>query len=270
VNRFDRALARPPAATFAAGLTEAGLGAPDLDLALAQHAAYCAALERAGLAVVELPADPDFPDSTFVEDTAIVTARGAVLTRPGAASRAGETAAIAAALAALGVDCVQIEPPGTVDGGDVCETDDGFLIGLSSRTNETGARQLIERLAAWGYRAATLDVRALGPALLHLKSGLSELGEGRLAVVAELAGHPALAGRELVVVAPAEAYAANCIRVNDRVLVADGFPRFAAELERLGYRVERLAMSEFRKMDGGLSCLSLRLPAGLAGDAASA
>jgi dimethylargininase len=267
--RFDRALVRSPAATFAAGLTQAGLGAPDFELALAQHAAYCAALARAGLEIVRLPPDADFPDSTFVEDTAVVTAHGVVLTRPGAASRAGETAAIAAALAALGVEALPIEPPGTVDGGDVCETDDGFLIGLSSRTDEEGARQLAARLADWGYRAATIDVRALGPALLHLKSGLSELGDGRLAVVPELAGHPALAGRELVVVQPGEAYAANCIRVNDRVLVADGFPRFAAELERLGYRVERLAMSEFRKMDGGLSCLSLRLPADLAGGAAS-
>lgn len=263
MTSFDRALVRPPAATFAAGLTAAGLGAPDLDLALAQHAAYCDALERAGLELLRLAAEPDFPDSTFVEDTAILTARGAVLTRPGAASRAGETAAIAAALMQLGLEPARIEAPGTVDGGDVCDVDGRFLVGLSSRTNEEGARQLAGHLAAWGHRAATIDVRGLGPTLLHLKSGLSELGDGRLAVVPELAGHPGLAGFETIVVDRAETYAANCIRVNDRVFVAAGFPRLAERLVGLGYRLEVLDMSEFRKMDGGLSCLSLRLPRGL-------
>jgi dimethylargininase len=263
MSNFDRALVRPPAATFAAGLTEAGLGAPELDLALAQHAAYCDALERAGLELIRLAAEPDFPDSTFVEDTAILTARGAVLTRPGAASRAGETAAIDAALARLGVAPARIEAPGSVDGGDVCDVDGHFLIGLSSRTNDEGARQLAGHLAAWGYSAATIDVRGQGPTLLHLKSGLSELGDGRLVVLPELVGHPELARYELVAVDELESYAANCVRVNDHVLVAAGYPRFAERLERLGYRVWPLEMSEFRKMDGGLSCLSLRLPRGL-------
>jgi dimethylargininase len=265
VPRFDRALVRPPAPNFAAGLTQAGLGAPDFARALAQHAAYCAALARAGLTPIELAPDPAFPDSTFVEDTAVVTARGAVVTRPGAASRAGETAAIAEALARLGVGTAHLTPPGHVDGGDICELEGRFLIGLSSRTDESGARQLAARLAEWGYSAETVDVRGLGPALLHLKSGLSDLGDGRVAVVRELADHPALAAWERVVVDPGEGYAANCVRVNDRVLVAKGFPRLAATLDRLGYRLEPLEMSEFRKMDGGLSCLSLRLPAGLAG-----
>lgn len=264
---FDRALVRPPAATFAAGLTQAALGAPDLELALAQHAAYCAELARAGLELIRLAPEAAFPDSVFVEDTAILTARGVVVTRPGATSRAGETAAIAAALVRLGLEPLRIEAPGCVDGGDVCEVDGRFLIGLSTRTNPEGARQLARHLDALGFGSTTLDVRGLGPGLLHLKSGLSELGDGRLAVVAELADHPRLAGYELVVVEPAEAYAANCIRVNDRVLVAAGHPRFAGALERLGYAVEALEMSEFRKMDGGLSCLSLRFPRGLAGAA---
>lgn len=259
MSDFARALVRPPADTFAGGLTQAGLGAPDLALARRQHEAYCTALEAAGIELVRLAPDPEFPDSTFVEDTAIVTARGAVITRPGAASRAGETRAVATALARLGVAPVALEPPGFVDGGDVCEIEGHFLIGLSSRTDEAGADRLAAILAKWGFTSATVDVRALGPALLHLKSGLSDLGGRRVAVAPELAGHPALAAFEEVVVAPEEAYAANCIRVRDRILIADGFPRFAAELERLGERVVRLGMSEFRKMDGGLSCLSLRL-----------
>jgi dimethylargininase len=261
--RFDRAIVRPPGPSFAAGLSTAGLGAPDLELALAQHEAYCRTLAEVGLELVRLPPDPGFPDSTFVEDTAVVTAAGAVLTRPGAPTRAGETAAIAEALDRLAIEVRAILAPGTVDGGDVCEADGHFLVGLSSRTNVEGARQLEAHFAELGFTSATIDVRGLGKRLLHLKSGLSDLGDGRLAVVPELVGHPELDRYELVAVDEVESYAANCVRVNDHVLVAAGYPRFAERLERLGYRIRPLEMSEFRKMDGGISCLSLRLPAGL-------
>jgi len=260
-TRFDRALVRPPAASFAAGLTSAGLGAPDLERALAQHAAYCRALERCGLEVVRLEPDAAFPDSTFVEDAALIVGQRALLTRPGAPSRRGETAALAPVLSRFYPTLDRIEPPGTLDGGDVCETEDLVLVGRSRRTNDEGIRQLAAWLAADGVRLEAIDIRNL-PGCLHLKSGLSFLGEKRLAVVDELRSHPPppLAGFELVPVDPAEAYAANCVLVNDRVLIAAGYPRFAATLSALGYRVEPLDMSEFRKMDGGLSCLSLRLP----------
>ena len=142
---FTHALVRPPAASFADGLTSSGLGLPDLELALQQHDAYCRALGRLGLSLVSLPPDPRFPDSTFVEDAAIVTSRGAILTRPGAPSRAGEVAAVGAALERWFPELDRISPPGTVDGGDVCEAGEHFFIGLSQRTNEAGAAQL----AAW-------------------------------------------------------------------------------------------------------------------------
>ncbi|MEZ4449206.1 MAG: hypothetical protein R3B09_06975 [Nannocystaceae bacterium] len=267
MSRFVRAVVRPPAETFAQGLTEAELGAPDLALALAQHAAYCDALERAGLALLRLPPDPAYPDSTFVEDTAILDARAAILTRPGAPSRAGEVASIAAALRGLGVETIALPGPGHVDGGDVCDAGERCFIGLSGRTDEAGARALAGLLGDLGREATIVDVRPLGPALLHLKSGLSTLGEGRLVVAPALADHPAFAGHERVVVDRAEVYAANCVRVNDRVLVAAGAPRLAEALDRRGLAVELLAMSEFQKMDGGLSCLSLRLPAGALGAA---
>ena len=257
--RFDRAIVRSPGSNFAAGITNSGLGPPDHARALVQHADYCAALEAAGLAITRLPSDAAHPDSTFVEDTAIVAEAGIVLTRPGAASRAGETASIALAFHRLGLEFAAIEPPGTVDGGDVCESEGDFLIGLSERTNEEGARQLAAILAGWGYSAVTIDIRVI-PGLLHLKTGLSDLGEGTLAAIAPLVSHPALANFELVPVDDDELYAANCIRVNDRVLVAAGYPKLARRLERHGHRVVPLEMSEFRKMDGGLSCLSLRLP----------
>jgi dimethylargininase len=263
--RFTRAIVRPPAATFADGLTEAGLGAPDLELALAQHEAYCGALAAAGLELVELPPDAAFPDSTFVEDTAVVTAAGAVITRPGAPSRRGETAAVAEALERLGFETRAIVEPGTVDGGDVCEVDGEVLIGISERTNLAGAAQLATHLAKLGLTGTTVGIRGLRPPLLHLKSGLSALGGGQVAVVRELAGHPALGRFEPVVVDEGERYAANCVRVNDVVLVAAGFPRFTERLDGLGYRVVEVDVSEFRTMDGGLSCLSLRLPGSVGG-----
>jgi dimethylargininase len=259
---FDRALVRPTGPSFCDGLTCAGLGAPDVERALVQHRDYCDGLAAAGLSLVQLDADPRHPDSTFVEDTAVVTEKGVVLTRPGAPSRESEVVAIGGAFRRLGLDTVAIEPPGTVDGGDVCEAGGKFLIGLSQRTNRHGASQLAARLERWGYGVETISIRGL-PGLLHLKSGLSDLGDGRLAAVVPLVGHPALLGFELVAVDPEEAYAANCIRVNDSVFVAAGHPRFEEKLDRLGYSTVALEMSEFRKMDGGLSCLSLRLPTGL-------
>jgi dimethylargininase len=256
-TRFTRALLRLPGENFAAGITSSAEGAPVLARALEQHRRYAAALAACGLKTTTLPADPRYPDGTFVEDTAIVTAKGAIVTRPGAAARAGETEVIAAALAQPYYELARITAPGTVDGGDVCETDSGVLIGVTARTNEAGARQLAGLLGELGYAATLVDIRDVA-GLLHLKTGISYLGDGRLALAPGLPPLAALARYEHVTLAPEESYAANCIRVNDRVLVAAGYPRFADALARLGYDPLPLEMSEFRKMDGGLSCLSLR------------
>jgi dimethylargininase len=254
---FTHAIVRPPASSFAAGITSSGLGPPNLALALEQHEAYCRTLERLGLSLVRLPADPSFPDSTFVEDAAIVTSRGAILTRPGAPSRAGEVAALGAELGRWFPDLGGISPPGTVDGGDVCEAGPHFFIGVSQRTNAEGAAQLAAWLAGRGYGSSVIDIREL-PGMLHLKTGLSWLGGRRLLAAGELAGHEALRGWEVVEVAKGEEYAANCIRVNDAVLVAHGFPKTAGLVRGLGHDVMVIEMSEYRKMDGGLSCLSVR------------
>ncbi len=254
---FTRAVVRPPAATFAAGISSSGLGPPDLALALEQHDAYCRALERLGLSLVRLAPVPEFPDSTFVEDAAIVTTAGALLTRPGAASRAGEVAALGAALRPWFPDLGEIATPGTVDGGDVCEAGEHFFIGVSERTNSEGAAQLARWLARLRFSSSVVDIRAM-PSLLHLKTGLSWLGGRRLLAAGEIAGHEALSGWETVGVPEGEDYAANCIQVNDALLVARGFPATSALLGELGYDLVPLAMSEYEKMDGGLSCLSLR------------
>ena len=254
---FTRATVRPPAATFAAGITSSDLGPPDLALALKQHDAYCRALERLGLSLVRLPPDPGFPDSTFVEDAAIVTGRGAILTRPGAPSRTGEVASLGQALGEWFPELDRIISPGTVDGGDVCDAGSHFFIGISHRTNSDGAAQLQEWLAERGFGSSLIDIREL-PGMLHLKTGLSWLGGRRLLTAGALAGHKALRGWEVVEVPEREEYAANCIRVNDAVLVASGFPETAALLRGLGLQVVELDVSEYRKMDGGLSCLSVR------------
>ena len=252
--RLTRAIVRFPSESFADGLTTSNLGRPSLALAKTQHERYCEALEQCGLTLTRLPADERYPDSTFVEDTAIVTRHGAILCRPGAESRQGEVASIRESVS----DVVgTIETPGTVDGGDICDAGDRFLIGLSSRTNEEGARQLAAILSGLGYEPRTLDLRDQ-PQLLHLKSGLAALDDGRLVAVSALAGRPELDRREVIPVADEEAYAANCISINGRVLIASGFPRLERSLIEMDYDVLTLDMSEFQKMDGGLSCLSLR------------
>lgn len=258
---FTRAIVRPPAMSFAAGLSSAALGPPDLGQALEQHAKYVAALRDCGLAVTRLEPDEDYPDGTFVEDTAIVTARGAILTHPGAPSRTGEVASIALCLRGFFADLPAIAPPGTVDGGDICEADGHFLIGVSARTDREGARQLAQHLTGWGYTSTEIDITA-NPRLLHLKSGIAYLGGGiwvaDRAIQDELRAAAGASVREVIVASPDEAYAANCVRVNDAVLVPAGYPRLTAAIHARGCRVLPLEMSEFRKMDGGLSCLSLR------------
>jgi dimethylargininase len=255
--RFTQAIVRPPADNFAAGITRSGLGPPDVALALAQHEAYCRALESLGLSLTRLAPDSGYPDSTFVEDAAIVSPRGAILTRPGAASRAGEVASLRPALARWFPDLAEIAAPATLDGGDVCEAGDHFFIGISARTTADGAKQLGDWLRTGGLSFTVIDIRPI-PGLLHLKTGISWLGGRRLLATKEIAGHAALAGWDVVRVPDGEDYAANAVRVNDALLIAQGFPATRAALTTLGYRLVELDTSEYRKMDGGLSCLSVR------------
>jgi dimethylargininase len=260
---FTKAITRLPGSNYQDGLTTVNLGLPDFQKTLAEHANYLKALKQCGLALTELPSDLRFPDGTFVEDTAILLpessqiGHGAILTHPGAESRAGEVVDMELTLKQFFPELAHISAPGSLDGGDICEAGSHFLIGISLRTNEAGARQLASWLSARGFTSSFVDVRQT-PGILHLKSGISYIGDNRLVVIDALAAHPAFKGYELVHVAQGEEYAANCIRVNDYILIAAGFPKFEATLRRLGYKLIVLEMSEFQKMDGGLSCLSLR------------
>ena len=256
--RFSRAIVRAPGGSYASGLTSSSrLGTPDLPRALEQHAQYCSALRECGLEVTTLPPDERFPDSTFVEDTAIIAERAAIVTRPGAASRAGEVHAIADALGSMRSKLERIEAPGTLDGGDICQAGEHFFIGISARTNAEGARQLAAILVAQGYTCSTIDIRSHAR-LLHLKTGIAWLGDRRCITVRGFPRPAELAHFEIIEVEAADAYAANCVRVNDALLVAAGFPEASARLRSAGFALRELEMSEFRKMDGGLSCLSLR------------
>jgi dimethylargininase len=256
--KYTKAIARLPGRNFSAGLTTAaGDSRPDIDKALAQHAAYCAALSACGLDVTVMNADEDHPDGTFVEDTFVIAEGIAVATRPGAKSREGEVAAVAATVRRFISNHERIEAPGTVDGGDICQAEKHFLIGISARTNEAGASQLAAILARHGFTASMIDIRA-HESLLHLKSGIAYIGEQRYVVAPGFPSVPDTARFEKIEVIAGEGYAANCVRVNGEVLIAAGFPKLAASLTSLGYRVRALEMSEFAKMDGGLSCLSLR------------
>jgi dimethylargininase len=254
---FTRAIVRIPGSNFADGLTTVDLGTPHFDQVLAQHTLYCDALRQCGLELTTLEPDLRHPDSTFVEDAAILTPHAAILTHPGAASREGEVAAIRPVVERFYSRTLTIDAPGTVDGGDICEAEDHFFIGISLRTNEEGARQLAAHLAAHGYTASTIDIRSM-TTILHLKSGISYIGDNTLVVMEEMASNHQFARFHQICVSPAESYAANCVRVNDRVLLAAGFPHFHDQLTARGFNPLVLNMSEFQKMDGGLSCLSLR------------
>jgi len=254
---FTRAIVRPPGRNFAEGLTTSTLGRPELAKALEQHERYCRTLEACGLAVTRLEPDEQFPDSTFVEDTAVLAGECAVLTRPGAASRAGEVMGTARALVRHFEHLQRIPPPGTLDGGDVCQAGDRFFIGISGRTDEAGAAGLARILEGWGFTATPVDIRGI-PGILHLKSGIAYIGEGRLVAVAALASLEAFRDFSIVPVAPEEEYAANCLRINDTVILPAGYPKLERALGEAGCATAALEMSEFQKMDGGLSCLSLR------------
>lgn len=251
---FKNALVRKPCRNMVNGLTSAALGRPDYDKALAQHEAYVQALRSCGLDVTVLAEDETHADSVFIEDTAVLSEKVAVIARPGAPSRLGEEDDVAAALRSRYAQLESIAAPGTLEGGDVFRAGDRFFVGISGRTNPEGARQLGMILKKHGYSVTSVPLREV----LHLKTGVAYLENNRLLACGEFLDQPLLSAFEIVPIAAAEAYAANSVWINGRVLVPSGFPQTKENLEALGYDTLPLDVSEFRKLDGGLSCLSLR------------
>jgi dimethylargininase len=252
---FTGAIVRAVPRTIDAGITSANLGKPDYERACEQHDRYVGALERCGLKVTRLSADQRYPDSVFVEDTAVVTDRCAIIANPGAAARRGEVREVEEVLSGLYENVERIVSPGTLDGGDVLQVGDHFYIGLTRRTNREGAEQLSALLRGYDFDASFVELRRF----LHLKTGVAYPGGDDLLVAGELVASDEFEGFDKIVVTPEEEYCANCIRVNNYVLVAAGCERTTEKIVERGYEVIELEMSEFRKVDGGLSCLSLRL-----------
>ena len=250
---FTRAIVRRPANTFEKGITTANLGKPNYELVLKQHDAYCEALIKCGLELIVIDPNPDFPDSCFVEDTAIVTKDFGIITRPGDKRRLGEIIDIRKVLEPL-LKLHQIEEPGTLDGGDIMQADNKFYIGLSNRTNLSGSKQLKEILTRYNYEVFSIPVCNL----LHFKTGVNYLGDNNLILHREFCSKDDFKSYHYVVVDSDEEYAANSLRINNYVLVPKGFSKTKKAIENLGYTIIEVELTEFQKMDGGLSCLSLR------------
>lgn len=248
---LTQAIVRTPGLNAADGLTTAELGAPDHARLLTQHETYVRALESLGLKITQLDPLPGHPDAYFVEDTALMFPELAVITRPGAAARRAEAEAIAPTVATFR-ELARLTSPATLDGGDVLVVGKKAFVGISERTNAAGADQLATILKPHGYSVIPVTV----PAGLHLKSSVTSAGDDVLVLTESL--RTEFAGYRQIVVPHEEAYAANVLWINGTVLLPDGFPRTLAKLEGLRLPLRVLDQSEVQKMDGALTCLSLR------------
>lgn len=248
-----RALVRPPGESFRHAISEQ-LPRPAIDVTLAreQHAGYCEALRAAGVDLVELPADEEYPDACFVQDTAVIFSGLAVITRFAVPSRQGEQDAVSQALRGH-KRLEEVRSPATLEGGDVLMVGSRVFVGLSPRTNRAGFARLRDLLEVEGASVEALPVPQ-GP---HLMTGCSYVGRGVLLATNTYAEVPAFAGLELVRVPPEEAYAANALAVGDAVVLPAGHPRTASRLRAVGLDVLTVSLSEFAKADGGVTCLAL-------------
>lgn len=259
-SNFSHAIVRKPCRAVLNGLTTAQLGTPDYELALAQHAAYVEALKTAGLEVCVLPALEEYPDSVFVEDTAVITPAGVIIDRPADPTRTKEAELMEPTLREFfdEIQMRRIESPGTLEGGDVMMVDTHFYVGKSKRTNDEGFRQFSRFLAEWGYTAEQVPVEHI----LHLKTGGTYVEDGNLLVSGEFKTAAAYRRGQfahIFEVPDEEAYGADCVRINDYIIMAAGYPSVKAQLEAWGYtKILEVDMSEYRKIDGSITCLSLR------------
>ena len=255
VFAFDNAIVRRPARSVVDGLRAVDLGAPSHAGVVAEHDSYIAALEAAGVSVEVLPALETYPDSIFVEDPALVFPEGAVLLRPGAASRFGETGEIAPVLRRRFATVLELPGPGFADGGDVLVTPGAVMIGLSDRTDRLGAEALVALLASLGRKGVIVTTP---PGVLHFKSDCSLLDSQTVLSTKRLSDSGVFAGLNVLNTPEGEEGAANALRVNDRIFVGAAFPKTAALLAEAGYKVVPLPTSEIARIDAGLSCMSLR------------
>jgi len=251
---FKRAIVKTPGKSMINGLTTAELGLPNYEKALIQHKKYIKALDECGLEVIVLEESEQYPDSTFIEDVALLTRNLAIITKPGVKSRRGETTKIKKILRDFYTNIEEVREPGTIEGGDIMMVGSHFYIGLSERTNESGAKQVIKYLEKYGMSGSVIRLEKM----FHLKTGVAYLEHNNLVASGELLTKEEFQKFNILKIEEDERYAANCIWINDRVLIPKGYPKARETIEGAGYMIKEVDVSEFRKLDGGLSCLSLR------------
>lgn len=252
---FSRAITRRPAPTIAGGLRAEDIGNPDFDGMIAAHKAYVAALKSTGAEVIELGSIDAFPDAQFVEDTALCLPQGAILMRPGAPSRMGEVDQMAPTLRNCYETVLEIKGPGHVEGGDILVTGREILVGRSERTDAEGVAELAKVASNWGYKLREVFTPE---GVLHFKTDCSLMDAETILSTRRLDASGCFEGYRVLHVADGEEAAANAIRFNSLVLMAAGFPRTAEMLDREGYQVVEIDNTDCAKLDGGMSCLSLR------------
>ncbi len=255
---FTKAITKKPCKALVSGISTAqfGEGTPDYEKAIKQHDKYVETLRSLGLEVCDLEADERFPDSCFVEDPAVVMERCAIITNPAADSRNAEKFEIMRTIRKFyGQEQIfHIEAPGTLEGGDVMRVDDHFYVGLSGRTNPAGAKQFCDIVTKFGYTSSTIPVTEG----LHLKDFAIYLENNNMLVTETMDKEESFKDFNRFVVDPDELYAVNSLNINGTVLVPAGYPKTQKIIEDLGYPVILMDTSEFRLIDGSLTCLSLR------------
>lgn len=224
----------------------------DVERARAQHHAYVKTLEALGCRVISLAAEPDLPDSVFVEDTALVLDQLAVITRPGAVSRRAETASIASALEPYR-ELRFIQAPGALDGGDVLRVGKTIYVGISTRSSRQGIEQLGQTVALFGYRVQAVPVDGC----LHLKSAVTRVGPEELLINRKWVDPAYFHGLRLIDVDPSEPYGANALLIGEHALYSASWERTRDRLERAGLAVRTVDVSELEKAEGAVTCCSL-------------
>ena len=252
---FTHAVTRKPSATVVQGLRAVDTGAPDLAVFEQHHAAYVEALKSTGAEVITLEPLEAFPDSVFVEDAALCLQECAIAMRPGTPSRLGEAVVMAETLAGIYGEVLAIEGPGFIDGGDILTTEREILVGTSARTDAAGVEELRKLVPRFGYSVRELQTPK---GVLHFKTDCSLLDEETILSTRRLADSGCFEGYRVLLVAEGEEPCANSIRFHDLVVMPDGFPKTEELLRGQGYKVCKIGNTEAAKLDGGMSCLSLR------------
>jgi dimethylargininase len=250
---FTQTVVRIPGRSVVEGQTTSDLGLPNYEKTLIQHNEYVEVLRSCGVKVEVLESDEKYPDSCFVEDPAVVTKDFAIITNPGVDTRNGEKHIMEEALKQF-FDHFEYITDGFLEGGDVMQIDKHFYIGLSKRTNQEGAEQFIKIVEKYGYTGEVVVLKEM----FHLKTGVNFIGDNTLLVAGEFINDPRFDQFKKLIIHDDEMYAANCIRINDDLVMPADFPKTKQQLQDAGFKIKEVHMSEFQKIDGGLSCLSLR------------